>query len=95
MTIGAGSLVLAFMDPEPTTKLGLLVGGGIVMVLAGGAVIITKVASRERFPAQPGWEMSNFKTEGYSYEKARRFEVSRLCSDAACFAKLWPRGQGR
>ena len=49
MTIGAGTLVLAFMDPEPTTKLGLLVGGGIVMVLAGGAVIITILITRSGY----------------------------------------------
>ena len=29
-------VVLAFVDPEPTSKLGLLVGGGAVCVLTGG-----------------------------------------------------------
>jgi hypothetical protein len=35
---GAGltMVVLAFLDPEPTSKLGLLVGGGAVCVLGGG-----------------------------------------------------------
>jgi hypothetical protein len=35
---GAGitMVVLAFLDPEPTSKLGLLVGGGVVCVLGGG-----------------------------------------------------------
>jgi hypothetical protein len=35
---GAGltMVVLAFLDPEPTSKLGLLVGGGLTCVLGGG-----------------------------------------------------------
>ena len=35
---GAGltMVILAFLDPEPTSKLGLLVGGGAVCVLGGG-----------------------------------------------------------
>lgn len=35
---GAGltMVILAFLDPEPTSKLGLLVGGGIACVLGGG-----------------------------------------------------------
>lgn len=35
---GAGltMVILAFLDPEPTSKLGLLVGGGVVCVLGGG-----------------------------------------------------------
>ncbi len=33
---GMVMVVLAFLDPEPTTKLGLLVGGGVVCVLGGG-----------------------------------------------------------
>jgi hypothetical protein len=34
--IGVTMVVLAFIDPEPTSKLGLLVGGGAVCVLGGG-----------------------------------------------------------
>ena len=49
MTIGAGALVLAFLDPEPTTKLGLMVGGGIAMVLTGGAVIIAILVTRSKY----------------------------------------------
>ena len=49
MTLGGGALVLAFLDPEPTTKLGLLVGGGIMMALAGGGVIITILVTRSRY----------------------------------------------
>ncbi|MCX7028516.1 MAG: hypothetical protein NTU62_00140 [Spirochaetes bacterium] len=33
---GIAMVVLAFLDPEPTSKLGLLVGGGAVCVLTGG-----------------------------------------------------------
>jgi len=43
---GAAMVVLAFMDPEPTSKLGLLVGGGAVCVLTGGLTavrILTKM----------------------------------------------------
>ena len=35
--IGIGMIVLAFLDPEPTSKLGLLVGGGVPTVLLGGS----------------------------------------------------------
>jgi len=43
---GAGMVVLAFLDPEPTSKLGLLVGGGALCVLTGGMTavrILTKI----------------------------------------------------
>ena len=33
---GAGMIILAVLDPEPTTKLSLLVGGGVVIILTGG-----------------------------------------------------------
>src|ERR1017187_3305577 len=33
---GLTMIVLAFLDPEPTSKLGLLVGGGAVCFLGGG-----------------------------------------------------------
>jgi hypothetical protein len=33
---GVGFVVLAFFDPEPTSKLGLLVGGGALCALTGG-----------------------------------------------------------
>ncbi len=49
LTIGAGALVLAFMDPEPTTKLTLMVGGGIAMVLAGGSVVLAILITRSRY----------------------------------------------
>jgi len=34
--VGITMVILAFLDPEPTSKLGLLVGGGAVCVLGGG-----------------------------------------------------------
>jgi hypothetical protein len=34
--VGVTMVVLAFLDPEPTSKLGLLVAGGTVCVLGGG-----------------------------------------------------------
>jgi hypothetical protein len=37
---GVMMVVLAFVDPEPTSKLGLLVGGGAVCVLTGGLTAI-------------------------------------------------------
>jgi hypothetical protein len=33
---GVGMVILAFVDPEPTTKLGLLIGAGAVLALTGG-----------------------------------------------------------
>ena len=33
---GIGMVLLAFFDPEPTTKLGLLITGGTVLILTGG-----------------------------------------------------------
>ena len=45
-TAGAAMVVLAFLDPEPTSKLGLLVGGGAICVLTGGMTavrILTKM----------------------------------------------------
>jgi len=43
---GAGMVLLAFLDPEPTSKLGLMVGGGALCVLTGGMTavrILTKI----------------------------------------------------
>ncbi len=37
---GITMVVLAFLDPEPTSKLGLLVGGGAVCVLTGGMTAV-------------------------------------------------------
>ncbi len=46
---GMMMVVLAFLDPEPTSKLGLLVGGGAVCVLTGGVTAVA-VLTRRRPP---------------------------------------------
>lgn len=46
---GVGMVVLAFVDPEPTSKLGLLVAGGIVLALCGGGSAI-QVLTQKRPP---------------------------------------------
>ncbi len=45
---GAGVLmvVLAFLDPEPTSKLGLLVGGGALCVFTGGVAALRILVSQ-------------------------------------------------
>ena len=46
---GAGVLmvVLAFLDPEPTSKLGLLVGGGALCVFTGGLTAVRILVSHK------------------------------------------------
>ena len=46
---GAGAFLvgLAFVDPEPTSKLGLLVGGGVVCLLGGGFSAIQILTDRK------------------------------------------------
>jgi hypothetical protein len=46
---GTVMVVLAFIDPEPTSKLGLLIGGGAVCVLAGGLTAV-RILTRLRPP---------------------------------------------
>ena len=46
---GVMMVMLAFLDPEPTSKLGLLVGGGAVCVLTGGLTAVA-VLTRRRPP---------------------------------------------
>jgi|GEM_PF-844962 len=46
---GMVMVVLAFLDPEPTSKLGLLVGGGAVCILTGGMTAVA-VLTRRRPP---------------------------------------------
>lgn len=38
--IGVGLIVGAFLDPEPTSKLGLAMAGGVVLVASGGGTAI-------------------------------------------------------
>jgi hypothetical protein len=40
-------VVLAFIDPEPTSKLGLLVGGGAMCVLSGGLTAVAILTRRK------------------------------------------------
>jgi len=46
---GVMMLVLSFLDPEPTSKLGLMVGGGTVCILGGGFGAI-RVLTKQRPP---------------------------------------------
>ena len=46
---GVMMVVLAVLDPEPTSKLGLLVGGGAVCVLTGGLTAVG-ILTRRRPP---------------------------------------------
>ena len=45
--VGVTMVILAFIDPEPTSKLGLLVGGGAVCVLGGGFSAIRILTSHK------------------------------------------------
>ncbi len=49
--IGAGGLmiVLAFIDPEPTTTLMGMVTGGAILVAGGGTYLFTIAAMRRRY----------------------------------------------
>jgi hypothetical protein len=47
---GAAMVVLAFLDPEPTSKLGLMIGGGVTCLLGGGFSAI-KILTREKPPS--------------------------------------------
>lgn len=44
---GMVMVVIAFLDPEPTSKLGLLVGGGAVCVLSGGLTAVAVLTRRK------------------------------------------------
>ena len=46
---GVAMVVLAFVDPEPTSKLGLLVAGGCVCVLGGGFQAV-QILTRQKPP---------------------------------------------
>ena len=52
MIFGAGAIVLAWLDPEPTSKLWLLVGGGLVTLLTGGGVILTILVTRSGYKSE-------------------------------------------
>jgi hypothetical protein len=48
--LGAGMVVLAVLDPDPTSKLGLLVGSGALLALTGGFQTI-RLLTRQKPPA--------------------------------------------
>ena len=60
-TAGIWMVAAAIADPEPTSKLGLLVGGGVVLALTGGVstlaalgVRVSVTASGRGFSIRPG-----------------------------------------
>jgi hypothetical protein len=60
-SVGIGILIAAFFDPEPTSKLTLLVSGGIVLVATGGLTAVY-ILTGKRPPnvsvTQKGFEIS-------------------------------------
>lgn len=51
MTVfGAGMVIAAILDPDPTSKLGLLVGSGALLALTGGFQTI-RVLTRQKPPS--------------------------------------------
>jgi hypothetical protein len=46
---GIGMIILGFVDPEPTSKLGLLIGGGVVCIIGGGFFAI-RILTKQRPP---------------------------------------------
>jgi len=61
--IGVWMIAAAIVDPEPTSKLGLLIGGGVVIVLTGGlatlralgiSFTVTARGPRSEFRISPG-----------------------------------------
>lgn len=64
MTVfGAGLIVAAIIDPDPTSKLGLLVGSGALLALTGGFQTIRMLSGRKppsititRQGVHIGWE---------------------------------------
>jgi hypothetical protein len=51
MVIGGGAILMAFLDPEPTTKLGLLIAGGTIITLCGGGILFTIIITRSKYAA--------------------------------------------
>jgi len=49
MLLGAGMILLAFFDPEPTSKLGLMVGGGIAAMLGGAGILLSIILTRKNY----------------------------------------------
>ncbi|MFM0416980.1 hypothetical protein [Paraburkholderia aromaticivorans] len=45
--VGVGLVVAAILDPEPTSKLGLLIGGGIALTFTGGLTAVWILTDRK------------------------------------------------
>ncbi len=69
MSIGGGALVLAFLDPEPTSKLGLLVGGGIGMAFTGGIIILAVIVMRSGYTSIMRYDKTSGKYEWHLQPK--------------------------
>lgn len=65
--VGCGMILLAFFDAEPTSKLGLLVGGGVVTVLSGGGIFAFILIKRGEYE----WEQEVCVKSGKAVWKAR------------------------
>jgi len=51
---GIWMVVAAIIDPEPTSKLGLLIAGGIVLTLTGGLAVLRALGQRWIIRGKPG-----------------------------------------
>jgi hypothetical protein len=49
MLVGAGMMVLAFLDPEPTSKLGALIVGGVCCLVGGGMILAAVLLTRKNY----------------------------------------------
>ena len=60
---GIGIIILAILDPEPTTKLGLLVGGGLLLVLTGSYATMKSLGVNFSVSAKAGTYAFDIKPE--------------------------------
>ena len=60
---GIGIVILAIADPEPTTKLGLLVGGGLLLVLTGSYATMKSLGVNFSVSAKAGTYAFDIKPE--------------------------------
>lgn len=57
MGLGAAGIwmvIAAIIDPEPTSKLGLLIAGGVILTLTGGLAVLRALGQRWRIRGKPG-----------------------------------------
>jgi len=52
--IGVWLIIAAIADPEPTSKLGILLAGGVVMAMTGGLSILYCIGVKWRVSAKSG-----------------------------------------